>query len=203
VTTVACHGCDLLQRIPALDRGGKARCRRCGQTLAVHTKHGLDHSLAIAVAALITVVIANVAPLMTLAVAGRTATTTLAGGAIEMWMQGAELTAVIVAFCAVAAPAAYVAVMVAVLLVVRRAPAPAWAGHLLRWADRLRPWSMSEVLLLGILVALTKIAELATVIPGIGMYAVGALVLLLPWLASSLDRHGVWEPIKWLAGENR
>jgi len=203
VSTVACHGCDLLQRIPTLARGGKARCRRCRQVLAVHPKYGIDHSLAIAVAALVTVAIANLTPLMTLSAAGRTATTTLAGGAYEMWLQGAEVTAVIVAFCAVAAPAAYVALMVAVLLAVRRAPAPPWAGLLLRWVDRLRPWSMSEVLLLGILVALTKIAELATVIPGIGMYAVGALVLLLPWLASSLDPHGIWRQIEWTAGERR
>ena len=43
----------------------------------------------------------------------------------------------------------------------------------------MQPWSMNEVMMLGILVALIKIAQLATVIPGIGMYAVGVLVVLL------------------------
>jgi len=90
-----------------------------------------------------------------------------------------------------------------VLLAVRRTPAPQWAGTLVRWAESLRPWSMNEVLLLGVLVALTKIAELATVIPGIGMYAVGTLVFLLPWLASTFDPGAVWDRIAWAAGESR
>jgi paraquat-inducible protein A len=147
-------------------------------------------------------VIANFAPLMSLAAAGRTASTTLAGGAIEMWKQGSEVTALVVAFCAVLAPAAYVAATLAVLIAIRRPPAPSWVGTLLRWADRLRPWSMNEVLLLGILVALTKIAELATVVPGEAMYAVGALVFLLPWLASSFDPHEAWRRIGWITGSD-
>ena len=69
--------------------------------------------------------------------------------------------------------------MLAVLLAARRPPAPRWVGELLRWAEAMQPWSMIEVMMLGILVALIKIAELATVEPGIGMYAVGALVVLL------------------------
>ena len=56
----------------------------------------------------------------------------------------------------------------------------------------MRPWSMNEVMLLGIPVALIKIAELATVEPGIGMYAMGALVILLPrsWCRSTRARSG-------------
>jgi len=200
VTAVACRGCDLLQRIPALQPGGKARCGRCGQVLALRPADPLDRPLAIALTAAIALVIANFAPLMSLAAAGRTASTTLAGGAIEMWKQGSEVTAIVVGFCAVLAPAAYVTAILAVLIAIRRPPAPAWAGALLRWADRLRPWSMNEVLLLGILVALTKIAELATVVPGEAMYAVGALVFLLPWLASTFDTREAWRRITWIAG---
>ena len=198
MTPVACRSCDLLQRIPPLARGGKAYCGRCGQLLAVHPAHSLDRSLALAVACAIVVVIANAAPLMSLSAAGRSATTTLAGGAYEMWLQGSEVTAAVVAFCAVLAPALYVASLLLVLIAVQRPPAPWWAGTLMRFADRVKPWSMSEVLLLGILVALTKIAELATVEPGIGMYAVGALVMLLPWLASTFDPRAVWQRIDWI-----
>ena len=47
----------------------------------------------------------------------------------------------------------------------------------------MHPWSMNEVMILGILVALIKIAELATVDAGIGMYAMGGLVVLFPAIA--------------------
>lgn len=196
-TAVACHGCDLLQRIPRLQPGGKARCARCNELLAVNPVHPLDTPLALSMAAAVLVVIANVCPLMSLSVAGRTATTTLAGGAYEMWLQGSEITAVVVAFCAVVAPIVYVGATLALMIAIQRAPAPAWAGDLMRLADKLRPWSMNEVLLLGILVALTKIAELAEVIPGEGMFAVAALVMLLPWIASTFDPGAVWERIRW------
>ena len=199
VESVACRGCDLLQRIPVLTPGGKARCVRCNQLLATAPTDPLDRPLALALAAAIVLVIANVTPLMSLNAEGREATTTLSGGAIRMWLQGSEITAVIVGFCAVVAPACYIASLLTVLLLVRRPPAPHWVGMLLRWADRLRPWSMNEVLLLGMLVALTKIAQLATVIPGPAMYAIGALVLLLPAIMSSFDARAVWRRIAWAA----
>ena len=79
-----------------------------------------------------------------------------------MWVAGAARSpAVIVAFCAVIAPAIYILFMLTVLLAARRSPAPPWVGEMLRWAQHLQPWSMLEVMMLGILVALIKIAELA------------------------------------------
>jgi paraquat-inducible protein A len=196
---VACRGCDLLQRLPALLPGGKARCGRCNQLVATHPVHGLDTPLALAIAAAILVVVANVSPLMSLSAAGRTASTTLAGGAIEMWLRGDEITALVVAFCAVVAPALYVGALLVVLLSVQRSRAPSWVAGFAAWAERLRPWSMNDVLLLGILVSLTKIAELADVVPGPGLFAVGGLVFLLPWLASTLDPAAVWSRIRWVS----
>jgi paraquat-inducible protein A len=87
--------------------------------------------------------------------------------------------------------------MLAVLLAARRPPAPHWAGELLRWGLHMQPWSMFEVMLLGILVALIKIAELATVDPGIGLYALGALVVLLPAIMVTFDPREVWRRVEW------
>jgi paraquat-inducible protein A len=199
VNHVACRGCDLLQRVPPLPPGAKARCGRCGQLVAFRAADPLDRPLALAIAAAITLVIANTTELMGLSAEGRTATTTLAGGTIAMWEQGNELTAIVVGICAVVAPIAYVTMLLAILLAVRRPPAPAWVADVMRWLERVRPWAMIEVLLLGILVALTKIAQLASVSVGPGMFAVAALVLLLPWLTSSFDVGEAWRRIRWAA----
>ena len=59
---------------------------------------------------------------------------------------------------------------------------------------------MNEVMILGILVALIKIAELATVEPGIGMYAVGALVVLFAAIMVTFDPREVWKRIEWADG---
>jgi paraquat-inducible protein A len=198
--TVACPDCDLLQTLPALPPGGKARCPRCGHVLAMRPADPLDRPLALAVAAAIVFIIANTAPLMGLSAVGRHASTTIIGGAYEMWVQGEQITAAVVAFCAVIAPAGYILFMLTVLLAVRRPPAPRWVGELLRGAHAMQPWSMTEVMLLGILVALIKIAELATVVPGVGMYAIGALVVLFAAIAMAVDPHEIWKRVAWAEG---
>jgi paraquat-inducible protein A len=199
--TVACPDCDLLQHLPDLPPGGKARCPRCGWTVATRAADPIDRPLALTFTALIVLIIANTAPLMGLSAVGRHASTTIVGGAYEMWLQGQEVTAVIVAFCAVIAPASYLLFMLTVLLAVRRPPAPHWVGEMLRWADSMRPWSMNEVMLLGILVALIKIAELATVDPGIGMYALGGLVVLFPAIMVTFDPGEIWQRVEWADDE--
>jgi len=200
VEIIACPECDLLQRLPELPPGGKARCARCGATVASRSTDPFDRPLALTIAALIALVVANTAPLMSLSAVGRSASTTIVGGVIDMWLQGEQITAVIVAFCAVIAPASYVLFMLTVLLAMRRPPAPHWVAELLRWADSMRPWSMNEVMMLGILVALIKIAELATVDAGVGMYAVGALVILFPAIMVSFDPDEIWQRVEWADG---
>jgi paraquat-inducible protein A len=202
VETIACPDCDLLQRIPPLPVGGKARCARCSKTLATRRSDTLDRTLALTIAAAIALVVANTMPLMGLSAVGRESSTTIIGGAHEMWLQGSEITAVIVAFCAVIAPAGHVLFLLAVLLAMRRPPAPRWVGELLRLAHFMQPWSMTEVMMLGILVALFKIAQLATVIPGIGMYAAGLFVALMAAILVSFDPHEVWKRVTWADGES-
>lgn len=198
--TAACSHCDLLQRIPPLPLGAKARCVRCGETLASAPHDPIDRPLALALASAVVFVIANTTPLLGLSVAGRSASTTLLGGAQQMWLQGQPLTALVVALCSVVAPAIYIVFMLTVLLALRRPPAPHWVGVLLRWAQAVQPWSMNEVMMLGILVALVKIAELATVIPGVGMYSVFVLILLLAATMSNFDPHEAWNRVVWADG---
>jgi paraquat-inducible protein A len=160
----------------------------------------IDRPLALVAAAFVLFVVANTSPLMGLSAVGRESSTTILGGAHEMWLQGSEITAAAVAFCAVIAPGAYIAFMLAVLIAARRPPAPRWVGTLLRMATIVQPWSMSEVMLLGVLVALVKLAQLATVLPGIGAFALGGLIILLAIIASIFDPHVIWTRVVWADG---
>jgi paraquat-inducible protein A len=198
--TLACPDCDLQQSVPPLLPGGSARCARCRVTIARNPVDPINRPLALSVAAAVVFLIANTAPLMGLSAVGREASTTILGGAKEMWARGSEITAVIVAFCAIVAPGAYIAFLLAVLLGAKRTPAPRWVGRLLRWAAVVLPWSMTEVMLLGILVALIKIAHLATVIPGMGLFAVGMLVVLLAITSSIFEPRAIWNRVVWADG---
>jgi len=198
---IACEHCDLLQHLPKLPPGSKARCPRCGHTVAMQPTDPVNRPLALTIAAAIALLVAHTTPLMGLSVVGRHSSTTIAGGALEMWEQGEKLTAVIVAFCAGVAPVGYILLLLTVFLAVRWPPAPQWVGEMLRWGRSMRPWSMNEVMILGILVALIKIAELAKVVPGIGMYAMGAVVVLFAAIMMTADAREAWERIEWADAE--
>ncbi|HSD59711.1 MAG TPA: paraquat-inducible protein A, partial [Burkholderiales bacterium] len=196
-TLTACGECDLLQRIPPLPPGGKARCSRCGFTLATRPSHTIEVPLALALTAAIAFLVANATPLMGLSAVGRRASTTIIGGAWQMWVEGEPITAAIVAFCVVIAPALYLLFVIVVLVAARRLRVPRWTGEILRWGLHLLPWSMYEVMMLGVLVSLIKIAELATVEAGIGMYAIGVLMMLFPAIAVTFDPQEVWKRVEW------
>ena len=196
---MACADCDLLQTLPPLERGGHCACSRCGRHLARRVSGSIDRPLALTIAAVITLALANLCPLMDLHVAGRSASTTIVGGAYVMWAQGQRITGVLVLFCAVVAPIVYALFMLTLLVAARRTPVPQWVGEMLRWTAHLQVWAMLEVVMLGILVALIKIAQLATVTPGIGMYAFGASIVLLPAIMTNFDKRELWSRVEWYA----
>jgi paraquat-inducible protein A len=197
IAAVACPGCGLIQRIPPLQPGDTARCPRCSDALATGSGDTLERTLALSIGAAIVLVIANMAPIMGLSAAGLRASTTMSGVAVEMWRHGREITAAVVVFCAVIAPAAYIAFMLVALLSLRRSRAPGWMGRVMRGVGLMSPWSMPEVVMLAILVALIKIAALATASPGIGMYAMGVLVALLAAIKITFDPREVWKRVQW------
>jgi paraquat-inducible protein A len=198
---VACPDCDILQRVPVLPPGGTARCVRCGLTLGSNKPGSIDRTMALAVAALIAFLLANMESLMGVSFAGRASSTTILGGVQAMWLQGEKITAILVALFVVVAPALDIVFMLAVLLASRRPPAPRWVGALLRWMGLSNGWSMVEVMMLGMLVSLVKIASLATVEPGIGIFAVGALVFLLAGMSASFESREIWSRVRWANGE--
>lgn len=200
-SSFACPDCDLLQQVPPLPRGAKARCVRCDYVLASRPPGPRDLPLALALAALITFVIANVMPLMDLSAVGRTTSTTIIGGAYQMWVDGEPIVGMLIGFCAVIAPGTFLLFMVILLVASRRTPPPHWVAEMLRWAHHFQMWSMLEVMMLGIMVALIKIAEVASVETGIGMYAVFALMVFIPAIMVTFDARELWNRVQWVDGE--
>jgi paraquat-inducible protein A len=194
---IACRHCDLLQRLPAVGPGASARCPRCNEELWRHREDSLNRTLALSIAAAVLLVIANVMPMLGLTAVGRAASTTVFGGAIQLWDDGRELVAGLVLLTAVVAPMLQVGLMLAIVLGARRARPPRWVGTLMRHHPATATWSMIEVMLLGVLVALIKIADYATVIPGVALFVLGALVFLIAAIQAAFDPRDVWDRVEW------
>ena len=164
--------CDLLQRLPNLAPGESARCPRCDEELWRRREDSLDRTLALTIAAAFLYVVANTVPMLGLTAVGREASTTVAGGAEHLWNAGLELVALLVFFTAVLAPALQIGFMLAILLGAQRARVRRnGSATLLRYYPTASTWSMLEVMILGVLVALIKIADYAKVIPGLALFA--------------------------------
>lgn len=194
---IACLHCDLVQRLPALATGEAARCPRCAKLLWRHGADVLNRTLALTVAAAMLYLIANFAPMLGLEAVGRTAQTTVLGGAQQLWRDGRETVSVLVLFTVVIAPALQIGFLIAIIVGAQRPRPPHWIAILLRFHPATQIWSMIEVMLIGVLVALVKIAELATVVPGLALYALAGLAVAFAAIQSIFDPHEVWDRIEW------
>ena len=65
----------------------------------------------------------------------------------------------------------------------------------LRLLARLRPWSMLEVFLVGILVALVKLGDMAEIVPGLAIWSLAVLIVVLAWITVALDERAVWHRV--------
>lgn len=198
---VACLDCDLLQRIPEVPPGASVRCLRCDKELWRHKPDSLNRTFALTLAALVLYLIANTVPMLGLTAVGREAFTTVVGGAHQLWLDGQKTVSVLVLFAAVISPALQIGFLLLIVIDCQREHPPTWVGMLLRHLHFTRTWSMIEVMLLGVLVSLTKIAEYATVILGTALFALFALVVLLAAIQSTFDPREVWQRVSWVEPE--
>lgn len=194
---VGCPHCDLLQRLPDLGPGASARCPRCDKELWRRREDSLNRTLALTLGAALLYVVANSVPMLGLTIVGREASTTVIGGAEHLWSNGQQMVGVLVLLTAVIAPALQIGMMLAIVLGGYRERPPRWVGTLLRHHPTTRTWSMIEVMMLGVLVALVKIADYATVIPGVALFVLWVLVFLLAGMQASFDSREVWARIQW------
>ena len=189
---LACHECDLLQTRP--DNARKdMRCCRCGSRLHCQGPDQLKPSLALLLASLLVFVLANVFPVVQLEAGGSRLDTTLLGTAWQLSQQGMLPIAAVIVLTGCLLPGLELTCMLYLLLPLMLGRVPAGFARIIRTLRLLHPWGMMEVFLLAALVALVKLAHLADVHAGIGLWSFFALILLLSGNASCFDTNLLWE----------
>jgi paraquat-inducible protein A len=196
VPLVACHDCDLLCRLGDLPEGATASCTRCGGLLRRRRRKSVERTLALTLAASVLFVVANLFPFLSFDMKGRSTQTTLVTGVVDLWKQGVPEISVLVGFTAVFAPLMQLALLLYVLLPVYLGHVPWLMRPMFRLLRRVEPWSMMEVFMVGILVAVTKLVDMATVLPGLALWAFAGLIVVLTGAVSSLDPEAVWERLE-------
>jgi paraquat-inducible protein A len=193
---VACHDCDLLHQLGPVPEGGTARCRRCRGVLRQPRRNGIERTLALALSAAVLFAVANAFPFLSFDMKGQVTQTTLLTGVFDLYEQGMPEIAGLVLATSVLAPLLQISLLLYVLLPVHFDRIPWRMAPAFRLLRRVQPWSMMEVFLVGILVAVTKLAGMAEVVPGLALWAFALLIVVLAGAMSSLDPHAVWERLE-------
>jgi paraquat-inducible protein A len=189
---IACHECDLLQREIPLPSGGEVCCAGCGAELYRSHPQSLDRSLAYTLASLALFVIANAFPVVGLVAQGQLIQTTLFGTAHILYVEDMRLVAGLVFVTTILMPGTEIAAMCYLMLPLRLGWAPRWFAPVFRVLQAVRPWGMVEVFMLGIIVALAKLAHIASVVPGIAMWCFAGLIFLRAAAAATFDARMLW-----------
>ena len=199
---IACPECDALQSEPRrLPRGTTVRCWRCGTTLVQGTHRAMDHVFALVVTGTILFLIGNAFPLVSLEAQGNGVTTTLLGAVIHMWQQDMSLVSSLVFITTILAPAFDLGAMLYLTMGAMRidrgqtTAMPPWSPRILRAVQVVRPWGMLEVFVLGSLVSIVKLGQMAAVVVGPALYAIGTLILVLAAANSAFNPRDVWSRI--------
>jgi paraquat-inducible protein A len=175
--------------------GTTARCLRC-HTILRHTRaDSLGTALALNVGSLILLIIACSTTMMQVSTAGIVRQADLFTGPIGLRQNGVWELAVVVLFTTTAAPVLKLSCMTYVLAGLRLPRSPRHLRRVFAWMERLRPWSMVEVYLLGVAVAYVKLSDIVTIDIGYSLYALVILMLTMVAADAALDHQAVWEAI--------
>ncbi|EGV18622.1 paraquat-inducible protein A [Thiocapsa marina] len=191
----ACLECGLLQRIPEVPTGGSAQCVRCGGVMHRNRPDSLNRTLALTIAGLVLFIVANGFPFLAFEMQGRETQTTLITGVIDLYRGGDWPIAAVVLFTSILAPGLQLALLLMVLVPLAMNRTPPWLPVLFRWVRTLVPWGMMDVFMVGILVAVVKLADMASIVPGASLFAFAALIFVLAAAQAALDPDLVWSRV--------
>lgn len=188
----SCHSCNQLFRINDADH---PMCTRCGTDLHKRKPNSIAMAWALTVAACILYLPANTLPIMTVVHFGQGAPSTILGGVQLLIHAGMWPIAALVFFASVAVPVMKLVCLAYLLLSVQQRSIwrPRDRTLLYRIVEAVGRWSMVDIFMISILVALVSLGSIATIEPGVGAIAFAAVVILTMIAASAFDPRLIWD----------
>lgn len=194
---LTCHTCGLLSRAPgdAAADGGDAACPRCGSVLHARKPHSLQRSFALLLAAAILYVPANLLPIMHTSTVTYEEDDTILSGIVALWVDGSWPLAILVFFVSILVPTLKLSALGLLLLSTHRGWR--WRLHeravLYRLIEFIGRWSMLDIFVVALLVALVQLRGFAAIHAGFGATAFAAVVVLTMYAAQAFDPRLMWD----------
>ena len=193
---LVCGECHELNRQEDQERAGQTQlCTRCGAHLHARKPDSLRRTWALLLTAMLMYIPANVLPIMTVYSLGKGQPDTIMSGVIELINYGMLPIAIVVFVASILVPT-FKLVGIALLLfsVQRKQPLSARQRSLMyRFIEWIGRWSMLDIFVITILVALVKFGNLASIEAGFGAVAFCSVVVLTMLAAVAFDPRLIWD----------
>lgn len=190
-----CHDCGLFQSLPTLRPGLVAACPRCGAVLRRRTRNSFAVTTALMTTGMALFSIVLFAPLLGFRFYGRDVEATLPQLPLAFEQFGMWELAFVVVVATLIAPVLKLALTGVAIVGLRLDLDPATLAGAARVRAWLGPWAMTEVFLLGLFVAYTRLTVYARVEIHAGLYAMAGLMLVMVMADAWLDEHAMWDAI--------
>jgi len=188
-----CHDCGLLTRLapPAHE----ALCPRCGAHLHFRKPASIARTWALLIAAMVLYIPANVLPVMYTSSLFGAQRDTIMSGVVYLWTSGSWSLAIIVFIASVAVPMLKIIALAYLLLSVQfhSTRQPEQRARIYRIVEFVGRWSMLDIYVITVLVALVQFDALATIKAGPAALAFGAVVVLTMFAAMAFDPRLIWD----------
>ena len=194
---IACPRCDALHRAAVPPPGRRARCTRCRTVLIAPRGEAMLSVVWLAVAALALMSGVVFLPFLGIRSHGLGNDSTVLGAAAAFAGGAMFPLAVAVVALIVLVPTARMLLTLWALapLALGRPPLPG-AHAAFRLDEELRPWSMAEIFVIGVAVAMVKIADLATIEIGSAFWLFAALIVVIALQDGLKDRWSIWRALE-------
>lgn len=191
-----CHACGQLARAAA--HGHETCCPRCGAPLHLRKPDSIARAWALLIAAMILYIPANLLPMMYTSSLFGSEADTIMSGVVYFWTSGSWYLALIIFFASILVPLLKMAALLLLLVSVQRRSRwqPGQRARLYRLVEVVGRWSMLDVYVVAMIVSLVQLQALATILPGPGAMAFGAVVVLTIFAAMAFDPRLIWDPVE-------
>lgn len=195
---VGCHSCHLVCQGTAAHGQGEMICPRCGSVLHQRKPHSLSRAWALVMAAFIFYIPAMVLPITTVISLGKAQSDTIMSGVIYFIHTGMWPIALVIFIASVFVPLAKLFILTFLLISVQRKWQwrPKDRTSLYRITEAIGRWSMTDIYVVTILVALVKLGGLATIEAEPGAIFFAAVVVTTMFAAMSFDPRLIWDSVE-------
>ena len=195
---LSCHSCNLLSRISKPHGDAHALCPRCGAPLHKRKTNSVSRTWALVIAAFIFYIPANVLPITVVTSLGKVQADTIMSGVIYFMLTGMWPIAAVIFIASVFVPLAKLFLLSFLLISVQRKWKwrPKDRTQLYRITEVVGRWSMVDIFVVTILVALVKLGGLATIEAGPAAVHFAAVVVITMFAAMSFDPRLIWDEME-------